>query len=298
MAISRGPYRTLLLPGIRKFIIETGQERPTEYTEVFNTPPMETNPIKDQQMTGLGAIGSMPEGTNFPLDDFQLGPTMTAEAVPYGGAFEVTRPMYEDELYGAINGMARELGRGARYRKEIDAFSLFNNGFNSSFPGFDGLPLFSTAHVSFGDGGVTQANRPNPDIGFSQTAIQNALIAFYSLKNERGLPELLSPSMFVIGASNVFAAREILGSGHKAYTADNEINALAPENLSYMVTQFLTTQTNWFALAANHDLNFFVRSDTTTDSFDDPWTMNAVYTVWQRHVPYFGRWKGTFGSTG
>jgi hypothetical protein len=106
--------------------------------------------------------------------------------------------------------------------------------------------------------------------------------------------------MAVISSSNKFVAREILGSSGKAYTTDNEINALIDEDLSYMVSHYLTTAAYWFLLAQKgiHDLNFLWRDAPIFDMFDDPFTKNAIATSYQRHAQGYGSWRGTYGSTG
>jgi hypothetical protein len=300
MPANRNTFGALLTPGIRKVVMEVGVDRPPEFSAWANVPDMPWNPVTDRQITGLTTVGSMPEGTQFPLDNPILGGTKAYEAVPYGGAFEVTRPMWEDDFYGPINDMGKELGRSSRQRMEIDAHSLLNNAFSTSFVGFIAAEsLCSTSHARI-DGGAAQANRPSPDIGFSVTGIQALLVRFENLVNERGLTELLQPSMFLVTPTNKFNAREILGSAHKPFTADNEINSLLEEDMGWMVNHYLTTATYWFGLCSKsvHDLNFFIRTPPSFDSFDDPWTGNAVFTVWQRHIPGFGRWKGIDGSTG
>jgi len=70
--------------------------------------------------------------------------------------------------------------------------------------------------------------------------------------------------------------------------------------MTWMVSHFLTTTTANFTLAAKgvHDLNFLFRDRPIFDSFDDPWTKNAIFTVYQRHTRGFGAWRGVDGSTG
>jgi hypothetical protein len=106
--------------------------------------------------------------------------------------------------------------------------------------------------------------------------------------------------MALITSANKFVAREILGSAGKPYTAQNEINALIDEDLAFMVCHYITTSTYWFLSAAKgiHDLNFFWRDQPIFDVFDDPWTKNAIATVYQRHTKGFGTWRGIDGSTG
>ena len=56
-----------------------------------------------------------------------------------------------------------------------------------------------------------------------------------------------------------------------------------------------------FLVAAQgiHDLQFGARDAPMFDSFDDPWTKTAVFTVYQRNTEgYFNTWRGVDGSTG
>ena len=299
MAISRGQFSALVAPDLRHVYVETGKERPLEYPLIFNTQDMEWNPVTDRQISGLGTMPEKPEGSQFQPDQPILGGSKAYTAVPYGMAFEVTWEMWRDELYGVMRELSAELARSARNRQEVQAWSILNNAFSTSFVGFTASEaLCSTAHT--GLDGTSRANRPSPDIGFGVTYLQNAIRRFETLTDERGLPRLMAPSLAVLAPLNKFVAREVLGSANKPYTADNEINALVEEDLSWMISHYLTTNTYHFLLTAKgqHDLNFLWREHPIFDSFDDPWTKNAVFTSYQRHTEGYGSWRGIDGSTG
>lgn len=301
MPIGRGTFSPLLTPDLHRVFVETGKERPLEYPMVFNVEDMEWNPITDQQISGLGTLPSKPEGAQFALDEPILGSRKSYEAVPFGMALEITWEMWRDELYSVMREMVAEMKRASNNRQEVDAWSVFNNAFSTSFPGFtSGESLCSTAHT--GLDGASRANRPSPDIGLSIVGIQNMVTRFETMTNERGLPRLMAPSRLLIHPQNKFAAREILGSARKAFTSDNELNSLVDEDLSWMIVHYFTASqsTQWFGIVAKgqHDINFFWRDHPVFDSFDDPWTKNAIFTVYQRHTEGFGAWRGVDGSTG
>jgi len=303
MALSRAAFTAIITPDLHRVYVETGKEYPLEYPMFLNVEDMEWNPIKDQQITGLGSMPSKPEGTQFVLDEPVLGANKSYTAEPFGLALEIPWALWRDELYGVMRDMVVELARAGRHRQEIDAADLLNSGFvTTTRTGFDGLALFSTAHTIIGPvpAGVaaTQANRPSPDIALSVTGVQSMLLRFETQVNERGLPARLKPSMIVIHPNNKFVAREILGSSGKPYTANNELNALVQDDLSWMVSHYLTSQTAWFTLAAKgmHDLTFYWRDHPMFDSFSDERTKSAVFTAYQRHVAAFGSWKGSDGS--
>lgn len=299
MAVTTGGISALLAPDLRKVYVETGKERPLEYPLFFNVEDMEWNPVTDQQVASLGTMPSKPQGTQFTLDEPVIGGTKTYTAAPFGLAVEVTWEAWRDELYGIMREMVAALARASRNRQEVDAWAILNNAFSTSFAGFTSSEsLCSLSHT--GLDGATRANRPNPEIGFSVTGLQDAILRFEDMTDERGLPRLMAPTMAVITSANKFAAREILGSGGKPYTAQNEINALIDEDLSYLVCHYITTSTYWFLSASKgvHDLNFLWRDHPLFDMFDDPMTKNGIATVYQRHTRGFGTWRGIDGSTG
>lgn len=299
MAVVSGAISALLAPDLREVYVETGKERPKEYPLIFNMPTMEWNPVTDRNVSGLGTMPAKTEGDQFSLDELIMGNTKTYTAVSYGLAVEITYEAWRDELYGVLAEMVRCLARSSNNRLEVDAHTILNNAFSDTYAGFDaGDSLCNTAHDRLN--GSTTANRPNPDVGFSVAGIQDALIRFEGMVDDRGLPRMIAPVMAIVTPTNKFAAREILGSSGKPYSAENEINALVQEDLAWMVSHYVTTAAYWYLLAAKgiHDLNFFVRDMPIFDMFDDKWTKNGICTVFQAHTAGYGSWQGVDGSTG
>lgn len=299
MATTSGAISELLAPDLRRVYVDTGKERPLEYPYFFNVEEMEWNPLTDQQVSGLGTLPGMDEGEQFTMDDILMGSTKTYTASAFGMAVEITWEAWRDELYGIMREMVRELARASRNRQEVDAWSVLNNAFSTSYTGFTAAEaLIQRSHT--GLDGVARHNAPATDIVFSQTALQNSITRFENMTDERNLPRLMTPSQIIIAPENKFVAREVLGSPQKAYNANNEINALIEEDLTWMVCHYLTTTTAWYLAAAKgqHDINFMWRDHPIFDMFDDPWTKNAIATVYQRHTKGFATWRGIDGSDG
>lgn len=300
--VGRTAFAALMAPDIWEVYEMTGKERPTEYDKVLNIKELPWNPVKDQEVAGLGQVPQKQEGQAFVLDAPVIENAIAVAVYEYGLAVEFTYPAWEDEQYGVFHDMSKEMARSGRYREETTGWNIYNTATSSPPAGsaFDGLSLLNTAHTAVANPGVTQANRPSPDVGFSVTAIQGSILRFHLMNNDRGLPQVLFPKKFVLTPQNLFAAREILGSTNKPYTADNEINALQPEDFVYMISHYFTSTTNWFLQCdqGEHDLNFGWRTHVILDSFDDPWTKNAVFTIYFRIVSWFGDWRGVDGSSG
>lgn len=301
--IGRTGFSAFMAPNLFRVFVDTGQEAPAEFSRVVNVMAMPYNPVTDQQISGLGTTAVKDEGDTFTFDEPIVGGSKAYTAAAFGLAVEFTWEGWRDELYGVFEEMVRELRRASDNRLEVDAHAPFNNAESTSSPytGFtSGEALISTSHARL-DGGTAIANRPTNDIQLSFTGIQTMLQHFHNLVDERGLPRLMAPSMVLITPEFYHDAREILGSSGKPLTANNEINALVPDDLAWMVSHYLSASTTrWFGLTKQgvHDVNFMVRDRPMFDMFDDPRTKNAVATVYQRHVSGWGTYRGVFGSLG
>ena len=301
--VRTGNYAALLAPDRYKIYVETGRERPLEFPFWINVEDLPWQGFTNQQISGLGTVPEMPEGTPFTYDTPILGSTKTHNARAYGLGFEATYLMWHRELYGIMDMMSRELRRSIDFRLEVAAHNVVNNAFvTTDYTTFDGASLISTAHTTL-DGRTGVANRPTVEVQPGLTAFQNMVIHFHNLTNERNIPELRGPRNIMIQPEFLFTVRETLGSTHKPFSADNEINALIQEELAYMVSHYFDVNGGnaWVAMApkGDHDATFYVEIRPMFDYFDDPRTLNAVFTVYASMEPsQADDWRGFYGSTG
>jgi hypothetical protein len=298
--IRTNSFSALLAPGIYRVYMETGRRRPLEFPQWVNVIDMPWQGYANRQISGLGPMGTKPEGGQFPMDAPILGNQKTHTSTSYGSGFEVTYEMWRDELYGVMDMLASELRRISNYRMEVDAHNALNFAFSTSaFTTFDGAALASASHV--GLDGVTRSNINATSVQVGLTGLQAAITSFHGQTNERNIP--VAQSMASVGVPYQFWAtvRETLGSESKPFTADNEINALMQEDVTYWLSHYFTSATAWFAIAekGEHDLNFNIMDRPLFDYFDDPRTWNAVYVCYQAHEPsQADEWRGVYGSQG
>ena len=173
MVTSTGGFSQLLAPGLYDVMYNEIDQQPNQWLGVLNTLSSQRAYEEDLKVAGLGSMVSKPEGADTSFDDPIQGSTVRYTHASYGLGFRITREMWDDDLYNIMNQMAAELGRAASYKIEVDAWSVFNNAFNTSFTGQDGLSLCNTAPTRL-DGGATIANRPSTDADFSYTTYQAA----------------------------------------------------------------------------------------------------------------------------
>lgn len=297
--IRTNSYSALLAPGIYRVYVETGRRRPMEFPQWINVIDMPWQAYNNRQISGLGPMGTKPEGTAFPMDAPILGNAKTHTSISYGTGFEVTYEMWRDELYGVMDMLASELRRVSNYRLEVDAANVINLAFSTANPVFDGAALVSASHV--GLDGVTRSNINSAAVQAGLTGFQAAVISQHNQTNERNIPVLQALNSIMISPEFLWSTRETLGSESKPFTADNEVNSLMQEDFTYMVSHYKTSTTSWFAMSekGEHDMNFNIMDRPMFDYFDDPRTWNAVFVCYQAHEPsQADEWRGVYGSTG
>ncbi len=306
MTINRAQFMLLLEPKISNIWNEQYPAYAVEWPSYLNVRSTQKATITDYKMSDFGPLRYKAEGADIQYDDALNGPTKIYQPVSYGLGYKITDEMLRHELYGQMDRLEGALMKSAVDNQEILSALVFNNGFSATAPansdgysatGFDGLALFSTAHTRL-DGGATQANRPATDVDLSLAAVQNAVIAYHQLKDERGRPQMIRLRKLFIHPNDVFTAREILNSEYKPGTANNDVNALREEGMSYQVLHYLTDGDAWFAQGDTHDLNFIWDKRPVTSMDEDFESDDVKRKVVQAFAVGFGEWRGTYGSQG
>lgn len=303
MTIVRSQFQVLLEPKISNIWNEAYPQRAVEYTAFVNVRTTGKATVTDYKMTDFGALRLKGEGEAVQYDDPISGPQKTYTPVRFALGYKVTREMRKHDLYGQIDRLERALIKSAVDLQEVTAAYLLNNAFGTtsadgfSATGFDGLGLCSTAHTRL-DGGANQRNRPSTDADLSPSSLQNALIDFENYKDDRGRPSLIRPKLLIISPEDKFTAKEILESEYKPGTANNDINALKGEGLSFMVSHYKTDTDAWFLIGDQHDLNYIWDERPRNDSEEDFDTEVLKHKVVEGMFVGFGEWRGVWGTSG
>lgn len=303
MTISRGQALVLLEPKISNIWNEPWPERMIEYTKFCNIRRTSKYQVTDYKMSNFGDLVKKGEGENITYLDPLFGTTKVYTPVRFAGGYKITQEMLDHELYGQVDRFEGELKKSAKDKQETVAALIFNNGFGTtdadgfSSTGFDSLQLFSTAHTRL-DGGSTQRNRPSTDADLTVTSLQNAIIDFHNWKNDRGRPFMSRPRMLVVGPEDIFTARELLQSEYKPGVANNEINALREEGLTYMVSHYKTDTDAWFLFGDTHDVNFIWDIEPRQGMEEDFDSEVIKRKIVMGFVVGHGEWRGTWGTSG
>ena len=305
MTITRSQAISLLEPKLSNIWHEAYPQRPVEYTAFVNVRSTKKKTVTDYKLSDFGPLRLKGEGENIIYDDPLFGSEKEYTPVRFGLGYKVTQEMIDHELYGQVDKFERALITSAVNLQETKAALVLNNGFGTtndtgfSAAGFDALALFSTAHTRL-DGGATLRNRPSTDVDLGVTGLQNAIVDFHTQNlDDRGRPQLIRPKLLIINPADMFTARELLQSEFKPGTANNEINALREEGLSFLVSHFIGGDADqWFLLGDQHDLNFIwdvrPRGGMEEDFDSEVIKRKVIEGFFVSH----GEWRGAWGTSG
>ncbi len=296
MPATRGNFSQLLAPGLAAIIFEDLEALPEEYIQIFNVYPSSRAYEEDNLVAGLGAVPEKPEGERFTQDKPIQGGSVRYTHLSFGLGFQVTREMWDDDQYNIMERVSRDFAAGIKQTVESQFANILNNCF-TSVNTIDGVTLANIAHPLLGGG--TYSNRSATDIALSTTGLQEIILLFEKMVNERGLLKRSMPEYLWIPTDLQFKAGEILHSPHKPYTGNNEVNVFQGR-LMPAVNHYFTSASAWFVTAAKRyqSLKGYWRVQPQFDSQDDYFTKGMNFSVYFRLSTGATYWHGFCASKG
>ena len=301
MAISRAQLLKELLPGLNALFGLEYARYGEEHKEIFDIETSERSFEEETKLSGFSAAPVKNEGSAIAYDNGQevFTARYTHETIALG--FSLTEEAIEDNLYDSLSARyTKALARAMSYTKQTKAAAILNNGFNSSYAGGDGQPLFSTAHPLVN--GATNSNTPSTQVDLNETSLEAAVIQIAAWTDERGLLIAAKPKKLVIPPSLMFVATRLLETELRVGTSDNDINAIKnngsiPEG--YTVNHFLTDTNAWFLTTdVPNGLKHFIRTPMSTGMDGDFDTGNVRYKARERYSFGWSDPLGMWGSSG
>ena len=303
--ITRSQAISLLEPKLSNIWHEAYPARPVEYTSFVNIRETKKRTLTDFKLSDFGPLRLKGEGESLIYDDPLFGAEQPYTPVRFALGYKITQETIDHELYGQVDKFERALIVSAINLQETAAARLINNGFGTTdadgfeATGFDALQLFSTAHTRL-DGGAVLRNRPSADVDLGVTGLQNALVDWHTQNlDDRGRPQLIRPKLLIVNPQDMFTARELLQSEFKPGTANNEVNALREEGLSFMVSHYIGSDADqWVLLGDQHDLNF-VWDQRPRGGMEEDFDAEVIKRkVVEGFAVGHGEWRGTWASSG
>jgi hypothetical protein len=301
MAISRAQLLKELLPGLNALFGLEYAKYGEEHKEIFETETSERSFEEETKLSGFSAAPVKNEGSAIAYDNAQEAWTARYQHETIALGFSITEEAIEDNLYDSLSARyTKALARSMAYTKQIKAANVLNNGFNSAFPGGDGVELFSTSHPLV-SGGVN-SNEPATPADLNETSLEAAVIQISLWTDERGLLIAAKPRKLIVPPQLQFVATRLLETELRVGTADNDINALKNNGSipgGYSINHYLTDTNAWFLTTdVPNGLKHFVRTPLQNSMDGDFDTGNVRYKARERYSFGFSDPLGIFGSPG
>ena len=301
MAISRAQLLKELLPGLNALFGLEYARYGEEHKEIYETETSERSFEEETKLSGFSAAPVKNEGSAIAYDNGQEVFTARYNHETIALGFSLTEEAIEDNLYDSLSSRyTKALARAMAYTKQTKAAATLNNGFDTDYPGGDGVPLFSASHPLVSGG--TNSNIPSTAADLNETSLEAAVIQIAAWTDERGLLIAAKPRKLIVPPSLMFVATRLLETELRVSTADNDINALKsngsiPEG--YAVNHFLTDTDAWFLTTdVPNGLKHFVRTPMATGMDGDFDTGNVRYKARERYSFGWSDPLGMYGSEG
>ena len=301
MAISRAQLLKELLPGLNALFGLEYARYGEEHKEIYETETSERSFEEETKLSGFSAAPVKNEGSAIAYDNGQEAWTARYNHETIALGFSLTEEAIEDNLYDSLSARyTKALARAMSYTKQVKAANVLNNGFSASYPGGDGVALFSTAHPLVSGG--TNSNTPSTQADLNETSLENAVIQIAAWTDERGLLIAAKPKKLIVPPALQFVATRLLETELRVGTSDNDVNAIKnngsiPEG--YTINHFLTDTNAWFLTTdVPNGMKHFVRSPLANSMDGDFDTGNVRYKARERYSFGFSDPLGMFGSQG
>jgi len=309
MAINRASIAKELLPGLNAIFGMEYSDVDNEHESLYDVENSDRAFEEEVLFTGFGTAPVKGEGAAVQYDDAQEGYTARYTHETVALAFAVTEEAMEDNLYDSFAKLrARGLARAMANTKQVKAADVFNNGFNSSYLGGDGVQLFSASHPTVGAG--NQSNTLGAT-DLSESSLESALITISKAKDDRGILIGLQAESLHIPSDLAFTADQILNSTLSTTTATNsttgvtnvnDINSIRNQGMvpnGFFVNRRFTDTNAWFIKTdCPNGTKMFVRAPLATKMEPDFDTGNLRFKARERYSFGWSDWRGFYGASG
>jgi hypothetical protein len=298
MTTTRSTMPDLLWPGIQAIFGNNYEKLDKEYTRIFDVRRSNKAYEKVVEATGLGLAAVKGEGSSIQYDTPGQGPSSVFTHVTYGLGYIITREAVEDNQYQEVaESNAANLPWSMLTTKEIVHANILNRGFNGSYLGGDGQPLFSASHPTANG---TQSNLLTA-ADLSESVLEDALTQIASAKNSAGLPIALRAVRLIVGPGQIFNATRILESQGRVGSANNDVNAIKTLGLvpEIVINHYLDDLDAWY-LQTNvpNGLISYQRRALELEKDEDFDTENKKHKATERYSAGWGDYRAVFGNAG
>ncbi len=300
-------YAELLQPKLNKVFYETYDEVAPQFNKVYDVKTSKKNKEFDFYMGSMSNWSRFGDGSssvyggvgseNMPSINYQTvpkGSEITYTHEEFADGFAIERKFIDDEQYGVIEKMTKDLARAGRSKVEMDSAEFMEAHLKGELTGYDGVPLFGD-HTAL-NGTYTYNNKITDTL--SPEGLKKAISMMRRVKDEAGKTILFTPDTLIVSPELEFTAKEILNSTQLAGGDLNNVNSLR-NSVKPFVWDYLTDSTSWFLVDSKRsELIFYWRVKPEFEKEKDFDTKVHKWSGYMRYSYGYSSVRGIIGSTG
>lgn len=298
--ITTGSHPKALWPGIKAWWGRSYEEHAKEYPDLYEVDSSEQAYEEEVEITGFGLAPIKPQGSQIFFDTEVQGPVTRFTHIAYALGYIVTWEELRDDLYEVVSKRrSSQLAFSMRQTKENIGASVYNQGFDSNYPGADGVPLFSASHPTLSG---NQSNLLTNASDLSETSVEDLIIQIMQATNNRGMKISALPRSLNVPPALWFNANRIYNSVLQNDTANNAVNVLRatgafPQGIK--VNHYFTSSSAFF-IRTNipRSVQMFERDPISFDQDNDFDTKNAKAACYERYSVGWADWRGAYATPG
>jgi hypothetical protein len=201
---------------------------------------------------GVGSVGQMMPWTGtVSYQEFKKGFEKGYRHNKYSSGFQVEEEIFRFQEYNKIEQRTRLLNDAVYKTLQAHGASTFNNAFDATFTGPDGVALCSNAHPYSPSDATTQSNIFNLDLTMPNlTTVFNTMANF---RDDKGDMLFTTPNILLTGIYYRAEAMKICGTDKEPFTAENDINVF--KDLTHIYHPMITGK-KWFLIDRDMMLNY------------------------------------------
>jgi len=297
--ITSGAHPKAVWPGVHAWFGNRYASHGDQTTKLFDSKTSNKKYEEIVETTSFGVAPVKAEGSSVAYDSNAQGITSRGTNVAYALGYIVTKEEKEDNLYEEVSmARAESLAFSMATTRNIVGANVYNRAFTAAYAGGDGKELLATDHPSLAG---NMSNELATAADLSEASLEDLTIQIMDAKNSKGLQIALQPKCLILPTALVYEGQRILKSIGRSSSADNDLNALNSLNVlpEVVVNNYLTDSDAFFIRTnAPQGMCWFDRNAVEFSKDEDFDTDNAKAKAYMRFVPFWGDWRGLYGSPG
>ena len=297
MVVTRREYfGSLLEPIFTEIFEDVYNQYPSLIDTLFSVQTTD-NPF--EMDLGLGTMGDFKKFTGtVDYDTFYEQYRALYEFPEYVNGFKIERKLYDDDMYGIMNKQPAGLAISAQRTRDKHGAALFNNAFDTDYPGPDGKPLCATDHPTKTPGGPSE--RSNKDtLELNHDNLMTVINRMRKTQDDRGDIFPVIPTTVMTTVDNYEDAYKIISAEHIVEQSDENPN-IHQGRYRLIINPYLDDPDAWFVMDDQYRQMFLKWFDriplefAMEEEFD---TFVAKYRAYMRYEAGWSDWFWVYGCS-